>query len=45
VLGAAVRAHLDAGADHVCVQVQPADSDVIPALRAIAADLRLPANP
>jgi probable F420-dependent oxidoreductase len=45
VLGAAVRAHLDAGADHVCVQVQPVDSDVIPALRAIAADLRLPANP
>jgi probable F420-dependent oxidoreductase len=45
VLGAAVRAHLHAGADHVCVQVQPADSDVIPALRAIAADLRLPANP
>jgi probable F420-dependent oxidoreductase len=45
VLGAAVRAHLDAGADHVCVQVQPADSNVIPALRAIAADLRLPANP
>jgi probable F420-dependent oxidoreductase len=45
VLGAAVRAHLHAGADHVCVQVQPADSDVIPALRAIATDLRLPANP
>jgi probable F420-dependent oxidoreductase len=41
VLGAAVRAHLDAGADHVCVQVQPADSDIIPTLRAIAADLRL----
>ena len=40
-LGAAVRVHLDAGADHVCVQVQPSDSDVIPALRAIADDLRL----
>ncbi|MFB9450251.1 TIGR03620 family F420-dependent LLM class oxidoreductase [Dactylosporangium vinaceum] len=35
-LAAAVRAHLDAGADHVCVQVQPADSDITPALRAIA---------
>jgi probable F420-dependent oxidoreductase len=44
VLGAAVRAHLDAGADHVCVQVQPADSDVVPALRAIAAELRLRSN-
>ena len=34
---AAVQAHLDAGADHVCVQVQPASGDVIPALRALAA--------
>jgi probable F420-dependent oxidoreductase len=42
VLAAAVRAHLDAGADHVCVQVQPADSDVVHALRAIAAELALP---
>jgi probable F420-dependent oxidoreductase len=42
VLAAAVRAHLDAGADHVCVQVQPANSDVVPALRAIAAELTLP---
>jgi probable F420-dependent oxidoreductase len=41
-LAAAVRAHLDAGADHVCVQVQPANSDVVPALRAIAAELALP---
>ena len=40
-LAAAVRAHLDAGADHVCVQVQPAGGDVVPALRAIAAELRL----
>ena len=45
VLGAAVWAHLDAGADHVCVQVQPADGNVIPALRAVAADLRLRATP
>ncbi|MEV4515670.1 LLM class F420-dependent oxidoreductase [Dactylosporangium sp. NPDC049525] len=39
VLAAAVRAHLDAGADHVCVQVQPADGDVVRALRAIAESL------
>ena len=42
VLAAAVRAHRDAGADHVCLQVQPADSDVVTALRAIAAELALP---
>jgi probable F420-dependent oxidoreductase len=42
VLAAALQAHLDAGADHVCVQVQPAGSDVVPALRAIAAELALP---
>jgi probable F420-dependent oxidoreductase len=41
VLAAAVRAHLEAGADHVCVQVQPADSDVVAALRGIAAELGL----
>ncbi|GIJ61028.1 LLM class F420-dependent oxidoreductase [Virgisporangium aurantiacum] len=41
VLAAAVRAHLDAGADHVCVQVQPATGDIVPALRAIATDLGL----
>jgi probable F420-dependent oxidoreductase len=41
VLAAAVRAHLDAGADHVCVQVQPATGDIVPALRAIAAELGL----
>ena len=40
-LAAAVRAHLDAGADHVCVQVQPAAGDILPALRAIAAELGL----
>ena len=44
VLAGALRAHLDAGADHVCVHVQPADSDVVPALRAIAAELALPAR-
>ncbi|WP_298182445.1 LLM class F420-dependent oxidoreductase [Saccharomonospora sp.] len=31
-----VRAHLDAGADHVCVQVLPMDIDPLPAYRAIA---------
>jgi probable F420-dependent oxidoreductase len=41
VLAAALRAHLDAGADHVCVQVQPADADPVPALRSIAAELGL----
>ena len=42
-LAAAIRAHLDAGADHVCVQVQPAKGDVIAPLRAIAAELALDA--
>lgn len=41
VLADAVRAHLTAGADHVCVQVIPATGDPIPALRAIAAELGL----
>ena len=41
VLAAAVRAHLEAGADHVCVQVQPDRSDIIPALRAMAGELGL----
>jgi hypothetical protein len=45
VLAAAVQAHLDAGADHVCVHVQPADSDIVPALRAIAAILGLGHKP
>jgi probable F420-dependent oxidoreductase len=43
-LAAAVRAHLDAGADHVCVQVQPAGSDIVPALRSLAAELALGAG-
>jgi probable F420-dependent oxidoreductase len=43
VLAAAVRAHLEAGADHVCVQVQPV-SDVVPALCALASELALPAG-
>jgi probable F420-dependent oxidoreductase len=41
-LAAGVRAHLGAGADHVCVQVQPAAGDVLGALRALAGELRLP---
>jgi probable F420-dependent oxidoreductase len=36
-LSAAVRAHVDAGADHVCVQVQPVP-EPLPALQAIAAE-------
>ncbi|HWT32863.1 MAG TPA: TIGR03620 family F420-dependent LLM class oxidoreductase [Microbacterium sp.] len=36
-----VRAHLAAGADHVCVQVVPVSPDVRPALRSIAAELGL----
>ncbi len=31
-----VRAHLDAGADHVCVQVLPHEADPLPAYREIA---------
>jgi probable F420-dependent oxidoreductase len=40
VLAAAVRAHLEAGADHVCVQVLPAAQSPEPALRALAEQLR-----
>ncbi|MBC3761281.1 TIGR03620 family F420-dependent LLM class oxidoreductase [Quadrisphaera oryzae] len=40
-LAAGVRAHLDAGADHVCVQVVPAGSDVAGALGALAGALGL----
>jgi probable F420-dependent oxidoreductase len=39
LLASAVRAHLDDGADHVCVQVLPAASSPIPALRALAEQL------
>ncbi|MGN6742152.1 MAG: TIGR03620 family F420-dependent LLM class oxidoreductase [Amnibacterium sp.] len=39
-LARAVTAHLDAGADHVCVQVQPVH-DPVPALTALAAELGL----
>jgi probable F420-dependent oxidoreductase len=41
VLAAAVQAHLDAGADHVCIQVQPAAGDIVAALRALSGELRL----
>jgi probable F420-dependent oxidoreductase len=43
-LAASVRAHLDAGADHVCLQVQPASGDIVPTLRAVAAELGLPSR-
>lgn len=45
VLAAAVRAHLDSGADHVCVQVQPVQGDIISALRAIAGEVGLGSAP
>ena len=45
VLAAAVRAHIKAGADHVCVQVQPAQGDIIPALGAITGELGLTSTP
>lgn len=41
VIAAAVRAHLDAGADHVCVQVQPRGGDEAAALLAISDALDL----
>lgn len=45
-VAAGVQAHLDAGADHVCVQVVGLKDDILPDLRALAAELGLgPANP
>ncbi|MBO1770147.1 LLM class flavin-dependent oxidoreductase [Agrococcus sp. TF02-5] len=38
-LAEAVREHLDAGADHVCVQILPAREDPLPALEALSAEL------
>ena len=40
-LAAAVQGHLDAGADHVCVQVLPARQDPLPALEGLAGELGL----
>lgn len=40
-VAAGVRAHLDASADHVCVQVVPASGDVAGALEALAGALGL----
>lgn len=40
-LATAVQAHLDAGADHVCVQVVPADSSVVATLTDLATALGL----
>ncbi|GEK79669.1 TIGR03620 family F420-dependent LLM class oxidoreductase [Agrococcus baldri] len=40
-LAAAVRGHLDAGADHVCVQVLPRREDPLPHLEALAGELGL----
>ncbi|WP_460776580.1 TIGR03620 family F420-dependent LLM class oxidoreductase [Microbacterium sp. GXF7504] len=44
VLAAAVDAHLDAGADHVCVQILPASADPVPALTELAEALGLHAR-
>ncbi|GAA3202200.1 TIGR03620 family F420-dependent LLM class oxidoreductase [Microbacterium terregens] len=41
VLAAAVQSHLDAGADHVCVQILPAQEDPLPALASLASELGL----
>ncbi|MCH1883892.1 LLM class F420-dependent oxidoreductase [Agrococcus sp. ARC_14] len=43
-LAAAVRGQLDAGADHVCVQLLPASEDPLPALEALAGELGLRAS-
>lgn len=40
-LAAAVQAQLDAGADHVCVQMLPQRDDPLPALTALARELAL----
>ena len=40
-LAAAVQGHLDAGADHICVQILPAQDDPLPALTALSAELGL----
>ncbi|MCR2810556.1 MULTISPECIES: TIGR03620 family F420-dependent LLM class oxidoreductase [unclassified Microbacterium] len=41
VLAAAVHSHLDAGADHVCVQMLPAQDDPMAALTSLAGELGL----
>ncbi|WP_092915342.1 LLM class F420-dependent oxidoreductase [Agrococcus baldri] len=40
-LAAAVQGHLDAGADHVCVQLLPQRDDPLPGLEALAGELGL----
>lgn len=40
-LAEGVRAHLTAGADHVCIQVQPAAGDVVRALTELSEELNL----
>ena len=43
-LAAAVRGHLDAGADHVCVQILPKTESPVDALEALAFELGLPGS-
>jgi probable F420-dependent oxidoreductase len=45
LLASAVGAHLDAGADHVCLQVLPASASPVPALGALAEQLALEERP
>jgi probable F420-dependent oxidoreductase len=45
MLASAVGAHLDAGADHVCLQVLPAAASPVPALSALADRLALADQP
>jgi hypothetical protein len=40
-LAADVREHLDAGADHVAIQVLPPTDDPLPTLRVLARELGL----
>ncbi|WP_068276790.1 LLM class F420-dependent oxidoreductase [Aldersonia kunmingensis] len=42
-VAAGLRAHVDAGADHVCIQVLPMFDDAMPALRVLAKELGLSA--
>lgn len=41
VISASVQSHLDQGADHVCIQIQPANGDIEATLKAIASELSL----
>ena len=45
-VAARLHAHLDAGADHVAVQILPTDADILPTARALAEQIRaIPRRP